>query len=74
MCLLTIKGLNPTRVVLWQPVSVCVDILISGIHQCSSVPGVVQAQSVAKLMGRHQQQIHTSRQQITMSFYTHLLM
>lgn len=63
MFLLTIKGLDATPVVVWQPVSVRVDVLISGEHECSSVPGVIQAQSVAELMGRHQQQIHTSTQQ-----------
>lgn len=61
---LTIEGLNPTPVIVWQPVSIRVDVLVSGEHQCSSVPGVIQAQSVAKLVGRHKQQIHTSTQQL----------
>lgn len=56
---LTIKGLNSAPVIIWKLVPVCVDILIGGVHQRSSVPGVIQAQSVAELMGRHQQQIHT---------------
>ena len=62
MFLLTIKGLDPTPVIIRQPVSIRVDVLISGEHQCSSVPGVIQAQSVAKLVGSHQQQIHTLTQ------------
>lgn len=65
MFLLTVKGLNPTPVIIWQLVPVCVDILISRVHQCTSVPGVIQAQCMAKLVGRHQQQIHTSTKQIT---------
>ncbi len=63
MFLLTIKCLNTSPVIVWQPVSVCVHILVCGEHQCLSVPGMIQTQSVAKLVGRHQQQIHTSKRQ-----------
>lgn len=59
MAFITIQGLNPTLVVIWQLVSVCVDVLIGGEHQGASDAGVIQAQGVAKLMSRHQQQIHT---------------
>lgn len=55
----TIKALNSLSVVIWQLVSSGVDILISGEHECSSVPGVIQAKRMTELMGSHQQQIHT---------------
>lgn len=55
----TIKGLNSLSVIIWQLVSVGVDIPISGEHECSSVPGVIQAKSVSELVGSHQQQIRT---------------
>lgn len=57
--LFTIQSLNATSVIIRQPVSICIHILVSGEHQCPSVPGVIQAQSMAELMGCHQQQIHT---------------
>lgn len=55
----TIKALNSSSVIIRQLVSVGADILIMGEHECSSVPGVIQAKSMTKLMGSHQQQIHT---------------
>lgn len=56
---LTIECLNTSPVILWQPVAVGVDILVSGEHQCAPVSGMVQSQSVAELMRGHQQQIYT---------------
>ena len=59
MCLITIEGLDPTSVIIRQCVSIVIYILIGGEHQSSPVPGVVQPQRMTKLMGSHQQQIHS---------------
>lgn len=55
MCfLLTIQGLNTSSVIIWQSVAVCINILVCWKHEGSSVPGVIQAQSVTEFMRRHQ--------------------
>lgn len=60
--LLTIQGLNTLPVIIWQSVAVCINILVCWKHERSSVSGVIQAQSVTKLVCRHQKQIHTWKQ------------
>lgn len=60
--LLTIQGLNTLPVIIWQSVAIRINILVCWKHERSSFSGVIQAQSVTKLMCRHQKQIHTWKQ------------
>lgn len=52
--LFTVELLNPSDVITGEPEVLCVG--VDGSHECSRVLGVLQAQSMAKLMSCHQEQ------------------